>query len=162
MALALGLHPADDPLEDVAVAADQRGGQPVERLDEPAQDDVLLRAEPGVHGARGDVGALGDLGDGGALEAALEDQLAGGPGDRLPRASVLSLAKSHVLVDHPRSIPQRRTTEKTYTKTRVCARVRPWLRLSRHSDASASAAAASCSLPGSPPSSSSAPSPCSG
>jgi putative drug exporter of the RND superfamily len=104
--LALGLQPALEPVDRGAGSAAKLGVQPVERLVQSTEDDVLLGGEPGVDGSWRDVGALGDLRDRRTVEATFEDQLDGGARDRAPRALVVAFSPSDGWLGHARSLRQ--------------------------------------------------------
>src|SRR5919197_2310182 len=63
-------------------------------LQEAVVEELGLAGEVVVDRLRVDVGLVGDLGDGDRVEAALEEELAGGVGDQLPRALLLALAET--------------------------------------------------------------------
>ena len=64
--------------------------------------EVLLGREVARHGARRDVGRLGDLGDRGVVEPLAREQLERGLRDRLPCSLTLALAQPGGLVHAPR------------------------------------------------------------
>src|ERR687887_41212 len=57
-------------------------------------EELGLAGEVVVDRLRVDVGLAGDLGDGDGVEAALEEELASGVSDQLPRALLLALAET--------------------------------------------------------------------
>src|SRR5919204_1101062 len=63
-------------------------------LQEAVVEELGLAGEVVVDRLRVDVGRSGDLGDGDRVEAALEEELARGVGDQLPRALLLALAEA--------------------------------------------------------------------
>jgi hypothetical protein len=76
--------------------------QAVERERLRVKEEFFLGGEMHGHGSGRDVGAFGDVADGGLAVAALSKQLQGGRLDRLPGASLSSLLPVGLLCSHRR------------------------------------------------------------
>src|SRR5215471_13299013 len=74
----------------------QRLLRPGEALSALVEHDVFLALEVGEERPGGDVGGCGDVGDGGCLEPALQEQLDGRLPQRLARALFLPLPQSQL------------------------------------------------------------------
>src|ERR687888_143573 len=79
---------------DSDFAVSHGGDHRLLELLEAMVEELGLAGEVVVDRLRVDVGLAGDLGDGDGVEAALEEELASGVSDQLPRALLLALAET--------------------------------------------------------------------